>query len=225
MSRASESIEDYVKTIFKLTEHPTGAVTTTALSRRLGISAASTSGMLRRLQEMGLVSHEPYRDIQLTPQGRRLALGVLRRHRLIELYLVKALGYTWDEVHDEAEVLEHAVSERLLERIAASLDQPRRDPHGDPIPTADGELAASSHTQLAALPDGAVGRISRVSDDDPELLRYLTEQRIGLDDRIEVLSRVPFGGPLVVRVGAPPRDVEHALGEAVTAAVYVTTSE
>lgn len=224
-SRASESVENYVKTIFKLTEHAAEPVTTSSLAQQMHVSPASTSGMLHRLQELDLVSHQPYREISLTPRGTTLALGVLRRHRLIELYLVRELGYGWDQVHDEAEVLEHAVSERLLDRIAQKLGQPSRDPHGDPIPAADGTVAVSDHRQLSTLAVGSVGHISRVSDDDPELLRYLSRLHITLDDRIEVLEREPFGGPLLVRTGEPPGDASHALGGAVADALYVTVDE
>ncbi len=224
-ARASESVENYVKTIFKLTEHTNDPVTTSSLAQQMHVSPASTSGMLHRLQQLGLVAHQPYRDIHLTPRGKALALGVLRRHRLIELYLVQELGYSWDEVHDEAEVLEHAVSEQLLERIAERLGQPSRDPHGDPIPAADGTVVTMDYRRLSTLAAGSVGRISRVSDDDPALLRYLSQQHIALDDRIEVLERAPFGGPLLVRVGEISDEANHALGDAVADALYVTVIE
>lgn len=223
--RASSSVEDYTKAIFKLAEQRDAPVTTSSLAQGLGISAASASGMLRRLQERRLVKHERYGDITLTEEGRQLALSVLRRHRLIELYLVEALGYTWDEVHDEAEVLEHVVSQKLLERIAAKLGQPLRDPHGDPIPTAEGEVIEPEHETLSSLPPGTVGRIVRVRDDDSALLRYLTEHSINLDDRVEILERKPFGGPFIIRVGSPPETAEHAIGEGVADALCVSVTE
>src|SRR5690606_21876064 len=169
------------------------AVPNAALSSRLEVSPSSASGMVAKLARQGLVEHVPYRGIELTSEGRLLARSVLRRHRLIETFLVSELGYTWDEVHAEADLLEHVVSDLLIERIAAKLGNPERDPHGDPIPAVDGSVEEVSTKLLEDLPAGAVGEIVRVWDTDPELLRYLAERSIGLGKRIEVVERQPFG--------------------------------
>lgn len=217
----SSSVEDYLKVIYALRERGAQAVTTSALAGRLGVSLSSASGMVRKLAELSLVEHARYGDITLTEPGRRIALEVLRRHRLIELYLVKELDYAWDEVHDEAELLEHAVSDTLLERIATRLGNPVVDPHGDPIPTTDGRIMVPDAHQLSTLEPATSGTIVRVVDLDPELLRYLTDQRIGLGDRITVLERKPFGGPLMVRIGAPPDEVTHGFGDVLAESVFV----
>ncbi|HKS46881.1 MAG TPA: metal-dependent transcriptional regulator [Amycolatopsis sp.] len=218
--RSSSSIEDYIRVIYGLVERGE-AVTNTSLAGRLAVSPSSASGMVTKLSQQGLVEHVPYRGIALTPDGRRLARGVLRRHRLIEAFLVRELGYTWDEVHAEADLLEHAVSDRLVERIAAKLGNPVRDPHGDPIPAADGSVEELPTRLLDELQPGAVGQIVRVWDTDPDLLRYLSEHAIGLGERIEVVERQPFGGPLVVKVGSGPGTATHTLGREITQALSV----
>ncbi|QWF81802.1 Iron-dependent repressor IdeR [Amycolatopsis sp. CA-230715] len=218
--RRSSSIEDYIRVIYGLVERGE-AVTNTTLATRLEVSPSSASGMVTKLAQQGLVEHVPYRGIELTADGMRLARGVLRRHRLIETYLVRELAYTWDEVHAEADALEHAVSDRLVERIAAKLGNPVRDPHGDPIPAEDGSIEEVPTCILDELPPGSVGEIVRVWDTDPDLLRYLTEHAIGLGKRIEVVERQPFGGPMVVKVGSPPDDTTHALGKEIAQALSV----
>lgn len=218
--RRSSSIEDYIRVIYGLVERGE-AVTNTTLATRLEVSPSSASGMVTKLAQQGLVEHVPYRGIELTADGMRLARGVLRRHRLIETYLVRELAYTWDEVHAEADALEHAVSDRLIERIAAKLGNPVRDPHGDPIPAEDGSIEEVPTCILDELPPGSVGEIVRVWDTDPDLLRYLTEHAIGLGKRIEVVERQPFGGPMVVKVGSPPDDTTHALGKEIAQALSV----
>ncbi|SFB48653.1 iron (metal) dependent repressor, DtxR family [Amycolatopsis marina] len=197
------------------------AVTNTSLATRLEVSPSSASGMVTKLSQQGLVAHVPYRGIELTGEGRLLARAVLRRHRLIESYLVSELGYTWDEVHVEADQLEHAVSDRLVERIAAKLGNPVRDPHGDPIPAMDGSVEELSTHLLDELEPGTVGEIVRVWDTDPDLLRYLSERSIGLGERIEVVERQPFGGPIVVRVGSQAQAATHALGKEIAQALSV----
>ncbi|PXY30911.1 metal-dependent transcriptional regulator [Prauserella muralis] len=219
-NRRSSSVEDYVRAIYGLAERGE-AVTNTSLASRLEVSPSSASGMVTKLAQQGLVAHVPYRGIELTPEGRLLARAVLRRHRLIESYLVSELGYTWDEVHSEADLLEHVVSDRLVERIAAKLGNPVRDPHGDPIPAVDGSVEELSTRLLDDLPAGAVGEIARVWDTDPELLRYLADHEIELGKRIEVVERQPFGGPIVVRIGQPPEDATHALGKEIAQALSV----
>ncbi|WP_020670084.1 metal-dependent transcriptional regulator [Amycolatopsis nigrescens] len=219
-SRRSSSIEDYIRAIYGLVERGE-AVTNTSLAGRLEVSPSSASGMVTKLSQLGLVTHVPYRGIELTAEGTQLAHGVLRRHRLIETYLVQHLGYTWDEVHAEADALEHVVSDRLVARIAAKLGNPVRDPHGDPIPAADGSVEEEPARLLDELQPGAIGEIVRVWDTDPDLLRYLSEHAIGLGERIEVLERQPFGGPIVVKVGAEPDAATHALGKAIAQALSV----
>jgi len=213
----SAAVEDYLKTIYKLESRGGGAVTTTALARRLQVSPSSASAMLRKLDAMGLATHTHYRGVHLTDSGRRLALRVLRRHRLLELFLTETLGLSWDRVHDEAEVLEHTLSAELEEVIAAKLGHPVRDPHGDPIPTRDGQVHEEPTESLASLPPGAIGRLVRVSDSDPQMLRYLTARGVALGDRAEVVERHPFGGPLLVRFG----DAVHPIGTQLAQAMRV----
>ncbi|MPY82158.1 MAG: helix-turn-helix domain-containing protein [Actinophytocola sp.] len=216
LQRRSASIEDYVRVIYGLAERG-DEVTNTTLATRLEVSPSSASGMVTKLSQQGLVAHVPYKGIGLTPEGMSLARSVLRRHRLIESYLVSELGYTWDEVHAEADALEHAVSDLLIDRIAAKLGNPIRDPHGDPIPSPDGSVEELPTRILDELEPGSVGEIVRVWDTDPDLLRYLAERQIGLGERVEVVERQPFGGPLVVKVGAST----HALGKEIAQALSV----
>src|SRR6059058_2285266 len=169
----SSAVEDYAKAIYALERRGEGAVSTNALAERLGVTPASASGMVKRLDEMGLVSHEPYRGVQLTREGLRVALEVMRHHRLLELYLAEQLGVPWDRVHAEAEVLEHVLSEDLEALIAAKLGNPTHDPHGDPIPTVDGRIEEPPTEALHDLEPGTGGTFVRVSDSDPDMLRYL----------------------------------------------------
>jgi DtxR family Mn-dependent transcriptional regulator len=173
--------------------------------------------MLRKLSALGLVEHERYRGVRLTEPGRRVALEVIRHHRLVELFLVESLGMTWDEVHDEAEVLEHALSEELEELIAAKLGNPTVDPHGDPIPSRELQLAETSAPALAELEPGDTATFVQISDADPEMLRFLGERGIAPGTRLELVERQPFDGPLFVRVG---RDV-HVLGATLARAMRV----
>jgi DtxR family transcriptional regulator, Mn-dependent transcriptional regulator len=197
----SSAVEDYAKAIYALQQRSGAAVTTNALADRLGVTAASVSGMVRKLCELGYATHEPYKGVELTDAGRKVALEVLRHHRLLELYLAESLGVPWDRVHDEAEVLEHHISEELEELIAAKLGDPTHDPHGDPIPTRDLKIQEGLTEALDALAVGARGRFVRISDSDPEVLRYLAERGIAPGDAFEVEERQPFGGPLFVRFG------------------------
>ncbi len=171
--------EDYVKVIYSHTEWQPDPITPSALAARLGLAPSSVTEMVKKLSNQGLVQHRPYGAIELTPDGTALALRMVRRHRLIETWLVQHFGYTWDEVHDEAEVLEHALSDRLLDAIDDRLGHPVRDPHGDPIPARDGTVVVPTATLLADAPHG--GRVVRISDRDPELLRTLLARGIGLD--------------------------------------------
>ena len=197
----SSAVEDYAKAIYALETRKGHAVSTNAIAERLGVTAASASGMVKRLGELGLVEHEPYRGVSLSEQGRRVALEVLRHHRLIELFLAEELGMSWDRVHAEAEVLEHVISEDLEQLISARLGDPSVDPHGDPIPTPEFEVRERETFSLEELPERAVGRFVRVSDSDPEMLRYLADHGVGLGDRLKVIGRQPFGGPVFVRSG------------------------
>ena len=217
VSELSSATEDYAKAIFALQRQLGGPVSTTAVAERLGVTPASASGMLRRLHEHGLVAHRPYHGVELTAAGRRVALRVVRHHRLLETYLATSLGVPWDRVHDEAEVLEHALSDELEAVIAAKLGHPTHDPHGDPIPTAELELDERPYVSLASLEEGATGVLARVSDADPEMLRYLAARGIALGAHLEVLERQPFGGPRFVRFG----DAVHVLGGDLARAISV----
>jgi DtxR family transcriptional regulator, Mn-dependent transcriptional regulator len=220
MSASSPAIEDYSKAIYALEERTAQPVSTNALAERMGVTAASASGMVKRLGELGLVSHVRYKGVTLTEAGRRVALEVIRHHRLLELYLVESLGVPWDRVHEEAEVLEHVLSEQLEEAISAKLGHPTRDPHGDPIPTRDLTIEEVVSEPLNALEAGDRGRFVRVSDSDPEMLRYLSERGIAPGDEFEVVDRQPFGGPLFVRFGSGV----HALGGELAVAMRVEQS-
>src|SRR4051812_27230210 len=217
----SAAVEDYAKAIFALQGRCDGAVSTTALADRLGVTPASASGMVRKLDEHGLVTHVPYRGVRLTDEGTRVALEVLRHHRLLELYLTETLGVPWDRVHDEAEVLEHVLSEDLEALIAAKLGNPTHDPHGDPIPSADLTLPEEPTESLATLEPGAEGTFVRVSDSDPEMLRYLAELGIAPGDALRVKDKQPFGGPLFVSF----RDATHVLGGKLAGAMRVRVEE
>lgn len=223
----SSSIEDYVKVIYSYTEWQDKPITSTALALRLGVANSSVSEMVRKLKDQGLVDHQPYSAIRLTASGLALALAMVRRHRLLETFLVQELGYSWDEVHDEAERLEHAVSETYIERMSAKLGHPVRDPHGDPIPDARGRISMPLAYPLGQLDAGHRARIVRISDHDPELLRYLQDQRMGVDSALRVLGRKPFGGPLGIELlptdpaTAGPRLLD--LSDEVVAALWVAT--
>jgi DtxR family transcriptional regulator, Mn-dependent transcriptional regulator len=216
-AEVSSAIEDYAKAIYALQLRAGEAVSTNALAERLGVTAASASGMVKRLDELGLVEHQPYRGVSLTADGRRVALEVMRHHRLLELYLVKSLGVPWDRVHQEAEVLEHVLSEELEELIAAKLGDPTRDPHGDPIPTRDLTIEEALTQSLQSLEAGASGTFARVSDSDPEMLRFLADRGIAPGDSFEVIEKQPFDGPLFVRFG----DHVHVLGGTLAKAMRV----
>src|SRR2546423_3489008 len=217
----SPHVQDYAKAVYALESRAGGAVSTNDLAARLGLTAGSVSAMVRKLSELGLVEHELSRGVRLTDDGRRVALEVMRHHRLIELFLAEELGMPWDRVHAEAEVLEHVLSEDLEQLIAARLGNPTVDPHGDPIPTARFEIDERPTRSLDELSPGAGGRFVRVSDSDPEMLRYLAEQGIALGDRLEVTGRQPFGGPMFVRIG----EREQPLGGELARAMRIESEE
>jgi DtxR family Mn-dependent transcriptional regulator len=215
--RPSEAVENYAKAIYSLQRRTGEPVATNDLADRLQVTPASASGMIKKLADQGLAEHIPYRGVQLTEEGEQVALEVLRHHRLLELYLVEQLGVPWDRVHEEAEALEHVISEDLEARIAAKLGHPTHDPHGDPIPDARLKIDESTTRSLADLEPGDRGRFVRVSDSDPAMLRYLSERGVALGDALEVLDRQPFGGPLTVRFG----DTLQVLGGDLAAAMRV----
>jgi len=213
-------VEDYLKVIYEI-ERATGAAATTDIALRLAIAPASVSGMVRRLADQGLVDHERYHGVRLTDEGRRVALRMLRRHRVIEAYLTRALGYEWDRVHDEAERLEHAASDELIDRMESAIGTPGVDPHGAPIPTREGKIDEREHVSLAELEPRQTGRVVRVSDEDASRLRYLGELGLVPGARVTMLERAPFGGPIKLRV----RKVECAIGPALAGSVWVEVAE
>ncbi|MFC9789953.1 metal-dependent transcriptional regulator [Rhodococcus sp. NPDC127528] len=193
--------QDYLKVIWTAGEWSGEQVSTKMLAERIGVSASTVSEAIRKLADQGLVDHARYGSISLTDRGRAAAVAMVRRHRLIETYLVNELGYGWDEVHDEAEVLEHAVSDLMIARIDAKLGHPERDPHGDPIPAPDGSIPSPAARQLSDFTDGQYGRIARISDSDPAMLRYFDSVGIALDLTVTVLERRDFAGTVSVRLG------------------------
>ena len=215
----SGPVEDYLKAIYDLERGE--PATTNDIALRLDISPASVSGMVRRLADQGLITHEPYRGVRLTEDGRRAALRTLRRHRILECYLTEVLGYPWDRVHDEAEQLEHAASEELIERMASALGDPTHDPHGAPIPSREGEV---DETTLRTLADAAAGeqlRVRQVMDKDAERLRYLAELGIRPGALVRVLERAPFDGPITLGVGRAGGGVTRVIGPALAEQVLV----
>ena len=210
----TRSVEDYLKAIYLLGAKGQPAATSD-IALRLELSAPSVSGMIKRLSDQGLIEHEPYKGVELTPAGRRVALRMLRRHRVIEAYLVGFLGYRWDTVHDEAERLEHAVSEQLIERMAEALGHPRFDPHGDPIPDQDGAMDELVYTPLAEIPTGETAEIRRVATSQAERLRFLEGAGLIPGTRITVTQHQPFRGPITVTAGGQERVVGHELAEQV----------
>ena len=207
-------VEDYLKAIYDI-QQGGNAATTNALAERLALAPASVSGMVRRLATQGLIEHEPYRGARLTPSGRAAALRTLRRHRVLESYLATVLGVPWDDVHAEAEQLEHAASDALIDRMAHALGDPRFDPHGAPIPTRDGTVDETRHSTLADWPVGTRGTVMSVSDKDPVMLRYLGNLELRPGAMIEVQMRAPYDGPIDVRVGTVTRQIGPTAARAV----------
>ena len=216
MVSITAAMEDYLKVIYRLSEDGE-KISTQGIAERLGVAAPSVTGMIKRLAELNLVRHERYREIALTPAGQKAALEVVRHHRLLELYLAEALGYSWDEVHDEAERLEHTISEEFEARIDRALGFPTTDPHGDPIPSVSGTIHRISEERLSSLSSGESAMISRVSDSSPEKLRYLAAMGMYPDTEIQLVERMPFDGPLRVRVGGD----EHIVGQELANSIHV----
>ncbi|NJM04979.1 metal-dependent transcriptional regulator [Candidatus Gracilibacteria bacterium] len=209
-ARISPAIEDYLKAIYILQQQD-DVVSTTMLGEQVGARPGSVTGMIKKLDEMGLVQHTPYQGVQLTAAGKRVALEVIRHHRLIELFLVEFLGYTWDEVHEEAERLEHHISEKMEARIAARLGNPDFDPHGDPIPSLEGVLPTSDDHMLADLAVDVPARVVRVLDQDAERLRYLADLGMTPGVCVIVTASAPFDGPLTIRIGATATPIDRRL--------------
>lgn len=214
--QSSEAVQDYLKAIYALSQH-TPTVSTSGIADRLGVSPASVTSMIKKLSRQGFVTYQRYRGVELTEQGEVLALEVIRHHRLLEAYLHKSLGVPWDKVHAEAEVLEHFISEDLEDRIAGFLGNPTHDPHGDPIPPKSGAHCETGHEPLTEFPPGPA-RVERVSDRDPEALRYLWDLGLRPGAAITVVNKEPFGGPIWVKVGSRRR----AIGPELAAGIFVS---
>ncbi|NKB70177.1 MAG: metal-dependent transcriptional regulator [Candidatus Latescibacteria bacterium] len=216
----SQAVEDYLKTIYKLQngESTTAKVTTSLIAERMEVAPASATSMIKKLAQMRLLRHTPYRGVELTPAGENIALEVIRHHRLLELYLSEALGYPWDQVDAEADRLEHAISEEFEDRIDQALGYPRIGAHGEPIPTKQGDIDTSPYQCLAQLPVGRAAVIRRVSDRNPEMLRYMESMGLKLGTSIEIREKEPFKGPLLVKID---RDRTHSLSLEVADHIFV----
>jgi DtxR family Mn-dependent transcriptional regulator len=212
----SQGMQDYLKAIYKLQERD-GVVSTTALAEAMRVAAPSATGMAKKLASLKLVRHQPYQGLVLTSAGEKVALELIRHHRLLELYLSEALGYTWDQVHDEAERMEHVISEEFEDKIFEALGRPTRDPHGEPIPAKDGTVHAASHGRLSEMEPGASGVIRQVSDSTAEMLRYLGERGLVPNAGVEVVEKAPFNGPLTVRTV----EASHVIGRDLAAHIRV----
>lgn len=210
----TQAIEDYLKAIYKIGAK-SEKISTSAIADKLGVAQASVTGMIKKLADLKLLDYSPYRGVQLTTAGRKIALETIRHHRLLELYLHEALGYSWDQVHDEAEHLEHHISEEFEEKMDKLLGRPTYDPHGAPIPTKDGELPDCEHHLLSALEPGTEATIRRVSDDDPEKLRYLGKLNLYPETKIQVLSREPFNGSTKIKVDAKTHSLSKELCDSI----------
>ncbi len=213
-------VEDYLKAIYDL-ERVGEPATTNDIALRLGVAPASVSGMVRRLADQGLITHEPYRGVRLTSDGRHAALRTLRRHRILECYLTEVLGLSWDRVHEEAERLEHAASEELIERMAAALGDPVQDPHGAPIPTRDGRVEESTLRSLAEMGQGDRLRVRRMQDEDAGRLRYLAELGIRPGALVRVLDKAPFDGPITLWIDDAGGGATRAIGVTLAEQVFV----
>src|SRR4029450_5123524 len=220
----TDAIQDYVKEIYKL-EASGRRATTSALAERLGVSPPSVTSMLKKLAVLGLAEHERYHGARLTPKGERVALEVIRHHRLIEQYLVETLGLSIDAVHVEADRLEHALSEELEAHIDRTLGFPTRDPHGDPIPGPDLKLARAGLPPLSALEPGAKATVERVPDGDGELLRYLSELKLVPGSRLQIRELAPFDGPVTVGVGGAGHAISRELAGQISVSSVCRSSQ
>lgn len=212
----SQAVEDYLKTIYTL-ESEEGGASTSSIAESMEVSSASATNMIKRLSKMGLVDYKSYRGATLTKSGRKIALEIIRHHRLLELYLLEVMGYSWDEVHEEAEKLEHHISEQFEDKIAELLDNPTHDPHGDPIPTKEGVMPEMEDVPLHDAEAGKTFIVSRVKDQDPDLLRYLEKLGVLPGIKVTVKSKAPFNGPITLLV----EDTEQSLGHEVSHNIFV----
>jgi DtxR family transcriptional regulator, Mn-dependent transcriptional regulator len=213
----SRSVEDYLKAIYALTERDEPA-STSSIAEALDIQPASVSGMVKRLAESGYLEHSPYRGVKLTDEGTRVALQVVRRHRILETYLSRRLGYSWDDVHEEAERLEHAASDELIDRMSAALENPRHDPHGAPIPSRSGVVEEGTHPFLSEIEPGATVRIQAVRDDDSERLRYMESRGLMPGVVVSIEAKAPFDGPIRLMVGTKPETIGFELARRIRVA-------
>lgn len=211
----SPAVEDYLKTIYKL--QTDGAVSTSAIAQAMDVSSASVTNMVKRLAKMKLAEYESYKGVRLTEAGQKMALEIIRHHRLLELYLKEMLDYSWEQLHDEAEQLEHHISEEFERKIDELLDHPTHDPHGHPIPRRDGSIADASTQPLTHTDAGQDVIVHHLSDADPELLHYLEELGLMPQTSLTVVEKAPFEGPLTIRIG----DEEQVIGHAVARSVFV----
>lgn len=224
---STESIEDYVKTIYNHTEWQDTPITTSILASKLGFAPSSVTEMVKKLASMDLVTHVPYGAVTLTAEGEKLALQMVRRHRLLETFLVQTFDYSWEDVHEEAEILEHAVSDRLLNAIAEKLGNPISDPHGDPIPSADGQVAKPAAQNLTQSASGSVQVVTRIRDDNSELLSYLAAEGLNINSLIKVHERKPFGGSLTIEILNTPNESSGKtldLGDEASSAIWVSAA-
>jgi DtxR family Mn-dependent transcriptional regulator len=205
----SQAVEDYLKVIYKL--QGSNAVSTTEIARALDVSAASVTNMVKRLAQMNLAEYQSYKGVRLTEAGCKIALEIIRHHRLLELYLKEVMGYSWENIHEEAEHLEHHISEEFESKIEEMLGYPTHDPHGDPIPTREGEVAATVDDPLSEAEPGQTVVIHRVSDSDPVLLHYLEELELMPRNEVTILEKAPFDGPLTIRIGTHTRTIGYAI--------------
>lgn len=212
----SQSVEDYLKTIYTLEDEGEGA-STTKIAESMDVSSASATNMLKRLAKMGLVDYQSYKGATLTKSGKKMALEIIRHHRLLELYLLEVMGYSWDEVHDEAEKLEHHISERFEDKIAKLLNDPTHDPHGDPIPTKEGIMPKMNDEPLNEAASGQKYVVSRVRDQDPEILRYLEETGLLPGVKISIIEKGPFQGPITLLI----EEEEQVIGNEVARNIFV----
>jgi DtxR family Mn-dependent transcriptional regulator len=209
VSTPSESVENFLKAVYTLQHETEERVSTNALADALGVKAPSVTDMARRMEDAGLVNYEKYRGVVLTETGKNIALKVIRRHRLIELYLVRELNYALHEVHDEAESLEHAVSDRFIEALALKLDNPEIDPHGDPIPTADGNITVRDLIPLPELPINRSAVVARLQAISSEMLQYILDRGFHLDRTVKMVEHDPFEGPISVEIDGQKRIIGH----------------